>query len=255
MKKVSNIVSFIIIASIVFFSSCQSVRKTGASNEIEKIKVNIDGKGKELSLTLQTGNSHNHPTFAIWAETLDENFIQTLFVTKSIATGIFGHGPLEAEKWDTEPGWQIRPAALPYWIHKRKPAGDWPQLPDPEHPVSDAYTGATPKASSQISTRLDNATGSRIRIMMEINQPWDWNEYWTNKKYDDADYRTSCQPSLVYSVTIDLDEPGKEYHLNPIGHGHYSGADGELYTDLTTMTTALDIISSITVEVAEKMGE
>ena len=39
---------------------------------------------------------------------------------------------------------------------------------------------------------------------MEINQNWDWNEYWTNDKYpDDENYKMSCQPALVYEAVID----------------------------------------------------
>jgi polyphosphate kinase len=40
-----------------------------------------------------------------------------------------------------------------------------------------------------------------------------------------------------------------EYTLNPIGHGHYAGKDGLLYTDLSTFTTALKIAQSIKVVV------
>jgi hypothetical protein len=85
---------------------------------------------------------------------------------------------------------------------------------------------------------------------MEINQPWDWNEYWTNTKYpEDENYKTSSQPSLVYRVTIDLNSGVKEYSMKPVGHGHYSGMDGSLTTDLSTLTTALEIAKSITVRI------
>jgi polyphosphate kinase len=39
------------------------------------------------------------------------------------------------------------------------------------------------------------------------------------------------------------------YTLNPIGHGHYAGKDGKLYTDLSTFTTALQIATEIKVVV------
>jgi hypothetical protein len=121
-------------------------------------------------------------------------------------------------------------------------------VPDPEHPVLDGYTGATPPGDFVIKAEGQQTLPRKFRLVMEINQPWDWNEYWTNALYDDADYRTSCQPSLVYSVSIDLDKPEKEYFLNPIGHGHYSGKDGKLYTDLRSMTTALKIIDHVSVK-------
>ena len=248
MQIVSLVYKTLIATVLIAVSACSTGRKTVDDSEHIVLNVNQGGKGEAFNITLEKGKSHNHPSFAIWVEDMDENFIQTLFVTRSIATGIFGHGPLEAEKWDTTPGWQRRPAALPYWINKRIPADKGPQLPDPDHPVPDAYTGATPPGSALINTKLNKPLNGKIRFLMEVNQPWDWNDYWTNTLYDDPDYRTSCQPSLVYAVTVDLDNPDKSFYMNPIGHGHYAGKDGELYTDLTTITTAKDIFSKIIVK-------
>jgi hypothetical protein len=78
-----------------------------------------------------------------------------------------------------------------------------------------------------------------------VNQPWDVNKFWTNAKYDNDIYLTSCQPALVYAVTVDFSQPMHTYYLNPIGHSHPYGADGLLYTNLKTFTTALDIFSEI----------
>jgi hypothetical protein len=39
----------------------------------------------------------------------------------------------------------------------------------------------------------------------------------------------------------------KEYTMVPIGHSHYSGKDGSLTMDLSTITTALEITESIKV--------
>jgi len=252
MRNVSKVYYMTFLISLLFLSSCginKSVVKE--SGEVQKIVVNTKAAGQDINIYIEKGLHHNHPSFAIWAEDMEENFIQTLFVTQSIATGIFGRGPLEAEKWDTKPGPQIRPAALPYWVHKRNPTGEGEQLPDPEHPVVDAYTGATPLGSVALSSKLDHRAKGKIRILIEVNQPWDWNDFWTNSLYDDVNYRTSCQPSLIYSVTIDFNKPGKEYFLNPIGHGHYSGENGELYTDLSTITTAGDIYSKIFIRMEE----
>ena len=60
---------------------------------------------------------------------------------------------------------------------------------------------------------------------------------------------SSGQPSLIYATTIEADSTGK-YLLELVGHGHHSGADGELYNDLTKITTAKDIVSFIVVELA-----
>jgi len=83
---------------------------------------------------------------------------------------------------------------------------------------------------------------------MEINQPWDWNEYWNNTLYtDELDYKSSCQPAVVYSALVDFDGPAMEIAMKPVGHSHYSGKNGELYTDLSTITTALHIAEVIKV--------
>ena len=250
MQNVSIVLRSFLLISIAFLVSCGVNRPaTESSSIVQNIQVNDSGTGQAINISLEQGKSHNHPSFAIWAEDMEENFIQTLFVTKAIGTGLFGHGSIDVEKWDNKPGFQKRPASLPYWINKRIPADGGPQLPDPEHPVPDAYSGATPAGDSKIAAKLDNSMKGKIRILMEVNQPWDWNEYWTNTKFDDPEYRTSCQPSLVYAVTVDLDKPGNELYLNPIGHGHYSGENGELFTDLSTLSTAKDIFSKITVKV------
>jgi hypothetical protein len=88
---------------------------------------------------------------------------------------------------------------------------------------------------------------------MEINQPWDWNEYWTNTKYpDDEEYKTSCQPALVYRAIVNLDNAEKTYPMKVIGHSHYSGKTGELFNveamivSNTATVFATDIDSSFT---------
>ena len=40
--------------------------------------------------------------------------------------------------------------------------------------------------------------------------------------------------------------------MKPIGHGHPTGETGELFTDLSTLTTALQIADSVVVKIKEK---
>ena len=84
-------------------------------------------------------------------------------------------------------------------------------------------------------------------VLLEINQPWDWNEYWTNDKFpNDDEYKTSCQPSLIYKTNLKKDIP-EFAELQLIGHGHYNGSDGKVYETLETITTAKEITNSIRV--------
>jgi hypothetical protein len=232
-----------------FLASC-SVQQDLSKIDSKTDTLRIEGikSGIVLQIEFKKGHAYNHPTFAIWLEDMDQNYKRTLFVTKSIATGIYGHGAIQKEVWDDKPGPQKRPATLPYWLHKRSEALKIPLLPDSTHPVLDGYTGATPKGSFVIKSETTESLPRKFRVLMEINQPWDWNEYWTNSLFDDPDYRTSCQPSLIYSVSIDLDKTEPEYFLNPIGHGQYAGKDGLLYTDMRTMTTALRIIDHVSIK-------
>jgi hypothetical protein len=99
---------------------------------------------------------------------------------------------------------------------------------------------------------LDDAELKKFNILFEINQTWDWNEFWTNNKYpDDEEYKTSCQPALVYSTYIDMNKLQDVFAMKAIGRSHHSGSDGKLYDDLQTLTTALHIAEKIEVRVVQ----
>lgn len=219
------------------------------SVSIDTITTNIAGTGTSLSFEFRKGPEHNHPLMAIWIEDLDGNYIQTLYVARSIAKGVFAFGDKSTGKW--QEGEIIRIAALPYWSHKRNIKNDLGNyMPKKGFEVPDAYTGATPKSDFSLATRTDKAVSSKFRIYFEINQSWDWNKYWTNTLYpDDAEYKTSSQPAVVYAAVIDPSAKGVTVRLEPVGRSHHSGQNGNLYTDLETLTTALRIASDITVTV------
>lgn len=236
----------IIIAASLY--QCSSSRKASEQENQEIIKTNIDATGSQLEISFYQGPSHNHPLMVFWIEGLNGNYIETLFISESIGTSYFGYGDNSKGVWDK--GERRRPAALPYWGHKRGfVAPDGLYLPTAENPMPDAVTGATPQGDFRLETKTSQSSSPKFNLMMEINQTWDWNEYWTNNKYpNDPDYMTSCQPALVYQAKIDLSSPDKVYELKPIGHSHYSGKDGKLYTDLSTITTALKIVDMVKVE-------
>ncbi len=221
------------------------------SQPLEVIKTTAGKGGPEIQIEFYKGPAHNHPTIAVWIEDLEQNYLQTLYVTRYIGTGIFGHGALGPGRWSPEPGRAVRPAALPYWLHKRSP-DDSLRLPSPENPVTDAITSATPRGDFLLASQTPDSIPAKFRLLLEVNQTWDWNDYWTNNKFpDDQEYKTSCQPSVIYAVTIDTNDGMSTYYMNPIGHGHYSGQDGRLYTDLSTLTTALDIADQIVVKLVQ----
>jgi len=206
---------------------------------------NKEAQGKALEIHFTKGEEHNHPLMAVWVEDMQGNFVQTLFVAESIGKGVFDHGDASSGKW--MPGEIRRPAALPVWSHRRGiKAKDGLYLPTPENPVPDAYTGPTPPADFIIETRLEDPDLTQFLVFFEINQTWDWNEFWTNNKYpDNEEYKTSCQPALVYKAVVNTDSDQNEYRMRIVGHSHYAGENGELFEDVSTITTARQISSEI----------
>ncbi len=232
---------------LVMLAGCSDKRI--AEPLVTVIETNVDKPGKDMEIHFKKGKAHNHPTMVIWVEDLEGNFIETLFITQYFGSGIFGRGSLGEGRWDTKPGRAERPSALPFWVHKRVGREGKALLPSPDQPMPDGITSATPVGDFLIHSRAIKPLPKKFRLMMEINQPWDWNEYWNNSKFPgEFNYSVSCQPALVYSVVVDSDDEVTRYYLNPIGHSHYSGLDGKLYTDLSTFTTAKDIVHTVYVK-------
>jgi hypothetical protein len=223
-----------------------------AKKKPEKFENYTYGTNKETTeflLKFEKGKEHNHPLFAVWLGDENGNYIQTLYVSESVGKGVFKHVSKKTGHWQA--GEIQRPATLPYWTHQRNVVNEFgTYLPTPKMPVADAYTGATPQASFVLNLFTDRKLSGKYKIFVELNQSWDWNEFWTNDKFlGDKEYKTSSQPALIYSADFDTDNKNQEIELKTIGRSHYSGADGKMYSDLNTITTALKIAKKITVVV------
>ncbi len=239
--------SIILLFLTAFVFGCSV--KRNLTEKVETISTSPEQINTKLQVEQVAGKHFNHPSFAIWVEDLDGNYIETLYVTQYFAKGVFGHGETEKGKWKNEPGEVRRPAALPYWSHKRNiKAPDGLYAPSPETAVPDALTGATPKGSFMLNTGSKFKTGESFNVLFEVNQPWDSNDYWTNNKFpDDFDYNTSLQPALVYQALVTPESNLREFTLTPIGHSHPSGKSGELFADLSHITTAKQIFEKVVV--------
>lgn len=236
----------LLIPLTILVLSCSNSR-VPVEESPDHISSNPQGLGPAIDIEMTKGKGHNHPLMAIWIETIEGQFIQTLYVAESIGKGVFQHGDASRGFW--KPGEIQRPAALPYWAHKRGIKNEnGLYLPTPTNPVPDAYTGPTPGQSFILHTKLDEPGLKKFNLYFEINQTWDWNEYWTNNKFpEDDEYKSSCQPAVVYYTSIDLEISNEEYVMEFLGRSHHSGASGELFSDLETLTTALHIAEKITV--------
>jgi len=214
---------------------------------MEVLHTTIQNGGLPIQITVERGPSHNHPLMVIWIEDMQGNYIQTLFIAQSIAKGFFGFGDASSGKW--MPGPIQRPASLPYWAHKRGVKSETGlYIPSQASPLPDAITGPTPKAGFTVNSQIPDNLRDSFQILMEINQSWDWNAHWTNNKFpNDMEYYSSAQPALVYRATINPAESSANFQMLPVGHSHWSGKTGELFTDLSTITTALKIINRATI--------
>lgn len=238
----------LLLLALLLMPACKSGR---IQEEPQKVNLTTNslGTGTGMTLEFSRGKAHNYPSFVLWAENMDGKYLQTLFITRAVGTSTYDHGDPSSGHW--EPGKIRRPATLPYWAHKRGvKEKDGLYVPTITNPIVDAYSGATPPGDFSLDTRFDGDALRKFRILFEINQTWDWNEYWTNNKYpDDAEYKTSCQPAVVYMAEVDLDEGVSSYTLEAIGHSHYAGQTGELFTDLGTLSTSLEIVSNLSLKV------
>lgn len=243
----------VLIALLLFTSLEVDAQKNQKATPTDTLNYASANDQRKLQISFQKGESFNHPTFSIWVEDMDGNYIESLFVTQYVATGIFGNADGGKGNWSSEAGESIRPAALPYWSRKRNVISrDSVYTPTPENPVTDAVTGATPTNSFEMTVPITFHSQTKFKVLFEINQSWDWNEYWTNNKYpNNSDYKTSSQPSLVYEAELDWKNPEVLTNMTAIGHGHYSGKDGSLTTDLSTLTTALSIAKQIQIKLVD----
>lgn len=184
------------------------------------------------------------PQISVWMETLEGQYIDTLYVTGKISDASF-RGKAD------DGGRKRRPEALPYWSHKRGiQESDGLYVPIANNPDLDGVTAATPKNDYQVT--LTAPKMGRYKLMMEVNRTYDFNEYYSPTRFpDDPIYSgdgSSGQPSLIYQAIIDSHQPGHHF-FELIGHGHHSGADGRLYEDLSNITTAKDILAFVVASV------
>lgn len=233
-----------LLAISILFVQCQTTKIETES----KMTVLIDSEddGPEMTINFINGLGYNRPTYVLWMEDLKGNYIKTLFITKSYASGIFGFEMKGDSLWKKKAGPSYQPAALPYWTHKKgKINGEL--IPSPENPFIDAFTGATPEQNFEIKTSSVKLN-QNYRLLLEVNQTWDWNSFWTNNKYpENKAYQHSAQPSVVYAVEINSES--NSFTLNLVGHGDAKGESGKLFTNLSTLTTGKEIFNSIEVRI------
>lgn len=240
------------------------LRKTNEAEKSIYYQLDLAGASNNFTLDVVTGESYRHwekvflnigytviPQMAVWLEDEQGNFVQTLYVSGKSSKGewIDVDNPFFSEKVIR------RPEALPIWSHKRgKKESDGLYMPTPENPLVDGISAATPLGSFSLATNVNKPNQSYL-VNYEINRSYDWNEHWSFDKFpDDFVYNdgSNGQPSLLYQGMVDFSIPNQAVLLDLKGHGHYSGKDGKLYTDLSGHTTALEMVKRVIAVVSNR---
>ena len=188
---------------------------------------------KEITTSIIPGKmwSERAPQCAVWIE--DENgiFVDTIYVTKSAAKKGWKFSPKEG-----------RPDSLPAWYGA---AGINPAAPTVKN--FDAVASATPKKSITVTSNLNLQTGKKYIVKAEVNQSFDYNEFWTKKNSG-----VNGQPSLIYSGEFvaggKLAANDSEIVLTLQGHGDLEGKSKKIFTtEMEKITTAIQIIGKVVV--------
>jgi hypothetical protein len=228
----------------------EQLGKTAETYDYQIIDLDKKVGKQKLSVELKKGTAFQYPLFAIWAEDSIGNYIETLYISRVISSSTFDFGKKVDDNWES--AIVRRPEALPYWSHKRGvEASDGLYVPLHGAPDLDAVSGATPTSNFVVNSKLNFKKKSNYKIVLEVNQSYDWNEFYTKDKFpNDKIYSGSGQvgqPSLIYTTEMNALEKYRLMKL--IGHGHHSGKNGKLYPDLSNITTAKNIADRIIVSI------
>ena len=213
-----------------------------------------------LEIEIMAGHHFWFPQVAIWMEDSLGNYLETVMVTYSTAKGVF-YGDRtkdnfkELDKSDDVSSEKaiIRVDALPYWSHKRNVKDKHGYYaPSEEFPLPDAISGATPQGNFKLKASTDTLLA--FNVLLEVNVAFDDNEYYSEFDFaDDSLYHSGAgllgQPSLIYQAQVRRGDNKKYYLMDLKGKGHHSGQTGLLYKNLSSITTAMDILERVIVRV------
>ena len=208
----------------------------------------------DLAVTVEEGEAWFHeiplflfftskapPQMAFWIEDTDGTYIETLFVTRKTATGEWLKAPGDSTQADEI----TRPESLPRWIHVSG------HRPGEENAETDAVTGASPKKSAVLGIN-SSAYTHPFYIYGEINASLDFNGSYPEDAEPGAENYSggpwgSGQPALVYRALVDPAADISQWEMELIGHSSPDGSGGEIEEDMSGITTAGDIVSSLLV--------
>ncbi|MFC1551797.1 hypothetical protein ACFL6P_04450 [Candidatus Latescibacterota bacterium] len=249
-------------AAVIVAVTAVVIIKSGGKVEITRTVV-----GEKFVIAVEAGDNWSSrtdgtlfmknlsaPQMAFWLEDMKGKFQATLYVTKQTAVQDWPDRSYVKGHEDDK-----RQSALPIWAHKHIQAGVHPietcsmchdrvksaDKSIESEPRLDAFTAATPGGSfvREMNIPPGLAPGKYV-VCAEINNAIDYNDRFQENLPEQFNRSNgiSGQPSLFLSgfVTTGGDETIAVLKL--AGHGHPAGKDGTVYSDMSGITTAADIV-------------
>lgn len=195
-----------------------------------------EAKPSQPEFTFHIGLNQKNCQMAVWLVDEQGDFVDTVLVTRKVAQkGLGNRGGKLDDRWGGS-----RLSVLPVWAHQRGvDYGGGNFYPSKDNPLVDAISSATPKAGQFVwAWRSDKPfQPGKYFFFVEVNKSFD-----DNAHHDYSWYRG--QPSVIWRGSLLIGEGPYEGKAEVIGHGHVAGADGKINPDLTTLTTALELINA-----------
>lgn len=207
--------------SIIFFLNFNFLYSAEKKVSIVSFKINLGEQKCQL---------------AIWVTDSKGSFVDTVYVTKAIAQNGLGNRPGGLD--DKIGGARI--SALPVWAHARGiNSGNGNFYPSKDKPLPDSITSATPKEGEfkwEWHPTKPLKPGKYF-YYIEVSKSFNKNDVHNYSWY-------RGQPSVIWKGSFTAGNTVSEGKAQIIGHGHPAGADGKIYTDNSTLSTALKYIQS-----------
>lgn len=214
MKK--RILIFALLGFIPLLSQAQSQSDTSDTGWTLEISA-----GEKYSYIKWYGPipTRKKPLIAVWLEDSEGRLLKTLYITEKAA----------------ENSWlgkaEERPESLPVYLHSKATVN----IQESIDSISAASKGKGPDNRSFPG----DFPLETFRVMAEVNISYDYNDYYTKELTD-----VNGQPSLVFQT--DWIAGQKTFSLKPVGTGSMKGSNGKIDTDLSHLTSALELLEGIT---------
>lgn len=241
MKKIA----LLALSGLLGFSLCGSCKKETLQYGNGDLNVTVrPGRNWLHDFPLFLGiKRKNAPQIAIWIEDVSGKYLSTVYVTDKIAT----------QSW-LAAGGNRRKEALPAWCHARGVRyEDGLYLPTKKRPLTDGISGATPRGGFDVKVSPKGSLRQFV-VKIEVNHSTDFNDDYPKEAEEgtpgwSGGKMGSGQPALVYQAHVDLDSGQETFNAALIGHSSPDGTNGTIDPDLSTLTSALEIVSRVTITV------